>query len=287
MSGRARLAATIARNAARSLVAAHPWVLMVWPPAYREHQRKHETAQNQLTDHCPDGAFFLYLRSFSSDLPTTETWELRAADGTLIKTLQNSPQSVLEFLLQEAGPLIEVGGPKHSGLGQVKVADADWWVPAESLIIHSTANFLNPGDSKGLEKEVELILRHRKLKKRTFLIMEPTHETMLSAAYQQDRTVAAERKARWDKVVKIFRSHRIKLPDYHPCGAVISLHKPRRKIEFADLSRDQLHDLMKEFGVDPTKRGSYHFKPRERCPCGSGLAYGRCHGRKVAAGSAA
>jgi hypothetical protein len=289
MDSRVRLAAEPARTATRSLVAKFPSVLLLWPPAYMQRKRKDGIAQrihdelNPLVHLDSSGAFFVYLRSFDSDTPTTETWTLKTPDGKLMQTLHSSPDAALESLLQEDGPLIEVGGPKHSGLGQVKVAGTKWWKPAAALIIHSTANFLNPSHTKGLKKEAKSILEHEKLKKRTFLIMEPTHQTMLSAGYHQDRLAAEDRNKRWNRVIKIFKPHGIHLPVYDARGAIISLSAPGRKIAFTGMLRSQLCDLLDKSGVNRTKRSLWDLTPDELCPCGSGHAYADCHGRKVGA----
>jgi hypothetical protein len=228
-------------------------------------------------------AFFLYLRSFLSDRPTTEQWTFTAADGAAVKTLsQGTPKAALELLLEAAGPLIELGGPSHLGLGQVSVSDADWWESAQRLIIHSTAIFLNPDVTRSLAREIDLIIAHKKLLRRTFLLMEPTHETMLTAAYAKDTAAAADRAARWRRIRAFFRDLRIEVPDYDRRGAIISLYSPSLCKPFAGIRRYQLYDLMHEMYVDLTKFGSYDVKPGEHCPCGSGRAFASCHERKTA-----
>lgn len=224
----------------------------------------------------------MYLRSFANDVRTTESWKLTDDQGREVSTSDGSPKEALEGLLKEAGPLIEVGGRYNSGLGQVKVANEDWWEEAVSRIIHSTANFLNPGTSDGLTKETELILKHEKLLRRTFLIMEPTDQTMFSAIFKRDRTAAKDREARWNTIVVSFRDCGIELPDYDAHGAIISLYAPDRWQKFTGIERTQLYDLMqKELYVDLEKRGSYDLLPDEPCPCGSTRPYGECHAHKM------
>lgn len=239
----------------------------------------------------PSQVFFFYLRAFKNDTHTTESWKSIDEEGREVGTSQGSPKEALKLLLQAAGPLIELGGKHDSGLGRIKVADQDWRTSANALIIHSTANFLNPGllnpdllnpdSGKGLTEETELILKHHKLLRRTFLIMEPTHQTMSSALWPSDWS-ASERKPRWNKIRGFFRAHGIDLPDYHPDGAIISLYTPERQVRFADLERFQLYALMREFFVHMKKRGSYDFAADESCPCGSGRPYTNCHPYRAA-----
>jgi hypothetical protein len=221
--------------------------------------------------------FFLYLRSFLSDSRTTETWSLIDNKGRVVDTPQGSPKAALEILLQPAGPLIELGGEQHLGVGQIRIADENWWDSAVRLIIHSTANFLCPGTTRSLAREAEFILAHKKLRRRSFLIMEPSHETMLSAASEKDKIAAADRKVRWNQIANFFRSHHVDLPDYDGAGAIVSLSAPNRWQKFAGIRRYQLYDLLQETYVDLRKRGSYDLTLHEPCPCKSGLTYGECH----------
>jgi hypothetical protein len=229
----------------------------------------------------PSQVFFFYLRSFQNDTHTTESWKLIDDEGREAGTSQGSPKEALKLLLRDAGPLIELGGKHDSGLERIKVADQVWRTSAAALIIHSTANFLNPGSSGGLTEETELILKHLKLLRRTFLIMEPTHQTMSSAIWPSDWT-ASKRKSRWNEIRVFFRARGIDLPDYHPDGAIISLYTPERWVRFADLERLQLYALMQEFFVHMKKRGSYDFAADEPCPCGSGRPCTKCHPYRAA-----
>jgi SEC-C motif len=230
----------------------------------------------------PDRPFFLYLRSFASDKPTTETWKLTGRGGDLVRKLWHaSPKEALELLLEPAGPLIEIGGDRHFGMGQVRVADADWWASAVELMIHSTANFLNPGATGGLAREADFILAHRKLARRTFLVMEPTHETMLSASFRKNQVAAADRQKRWREIVAFYRRRRIDLPDYDARGAIISLFAPIHRDKFTGISRYRLYDLMHKMYIDLNKRGSYDLSPGEPCPCGSGKTFADCHAVKA------
>jgi SEC-C motif len=227
----------------------------------------------------PNPVFFLYLRSFASELATTENWKLTGSDGKLVNMLSGSPKAALEVLLEPAGPLIEVGGRQHLGVGQVNVSDEKWLASAIGLMIHSTAIFLNPGTTGALTTETRFILKNKKLMRRTFLIMEPTHKTMLSAGYPQDQTAAQDRQNRWAEIANFFRREQVDLPGYDPRGAIISLLAPEHREKFTGVSRYQLYDLLHRLYVDLTKRGSYDLVATERCPCGSNLAYAECHGK--------
>jgi hypothetical protein len=228
-------------------------------------------------------AFFFYLRSFANDGDTTERWKLTEEQGLQSSELWGSPKLALQGLLQELGPLKELGGRPNSGLEQVTAANEVWWDEALRYIIHSTANFLNPGSSEGLTREINLILKHDKLLRRTFLIMEPTHETMLSALWPSDTTAANDRKPRWNSLKEVFRAKGIALPDYHDNGAIISLREPHLQLPFIGLGNTELYALMQHepLYVDLTKRGSHNLNARERCPCQSGRSYRTCHARKL------
>jgi SEC-C motif len=261
--------------------------------------------------------FFLYLRSFESDLRTTETWKVIEEDGGEVRTLQGSPKTVLQRLLEPAGPLVEIGddpqsrktafgrlvqwgarplkarGERNPDLRRVQVGDKKWFASALPYIIHSTAIFLNPGSTKGLMKETRRIVAQRRLLRRTFLIMEPTHLTLQSGIWSEDREAAVGRPKRWNRdavlgraerwngIRKFFHRHGIELPEYHADGAIIRLYPPQRQQTFAGLERCQLSALMQdEIYVDLNKPGSYDLTPDEPCPCGSRRPYGQCHANK-------
>ena len=270
-----------------ALVAALIVSFLSWGPiaARRERQRKNELAQgiydriDEVGDESPIGPFFVYLRSFTSDAATTESWQLTRPDGSTYATQSGSPKVVLETVLERFGPLIELGGRHHLSLGQVTVADENWWPAAEKLIIHGTAIFVSPGVTESVQREAELILGNPKLRRRTFLIMEPTHDTMLSAAYQSDRNAAIDRSERWAKVREFYRHHGVSLPSYRKEGAIISLSTPMRWLPFTGIRRRQLQDLLQSLNVDLSKPGSYDIDQDEACPCKSGKQFGRCHYR--------
>jgi hypothetical protein len=220
---------------------------------------------------------FLYLRSFRSDQPTTERWTVRE-NGRRSSLANTTPIAALELLLKEFGPLIEVGGDRHLGPGRVRVSDDEWWDTAVRLIIHSTAVFLSPDVSASLTKEIDFICSDKRLLRRAFLLMEPVHETMLSAAFKDDLQAARQRQHRWNETKASFQRYGITVPNYDERGGIISLYDPGLQVAFTGLSRDSLVRLLQEMWVDLHKLGSYDIEPSELCPCGSQLCFRACHG---------
>src|SRR5262249_58919754 len=109
--------------------------------------------------------------------------------------------------------------------------------------------------------------------------MEPTHETMLHAAFEIDRIAARDRSARWGATREFFQTRGIVVPEYDPRGAIISLSSPYRLRAFSDLWRHELYALLQDQSVDPKRLGSYDLSRSEPCPCQSGRAFGMCHGK--------
>ncbi len=246
-----------------------------------------------------DKVFFLYLRSFGSDLQTTERWKVSGLESGTVRVLRGSPETILDRLLQPVGPLVAIGrrpgvvgrlvqwaggllgggGERNPDLQRVQLDGKEWWEPALPYIIHSTAIFLNPGSTKGLIRETELILGHAKLSRRTFLIMEPTHETLLSGIWPADRTAGSGRAERWNEIRASYGDRGIRLPEYDRKGAIISLKAPHRRLPFVGLESHPFYDLvrLRELKVRLNKPGSYDLTLDEPCPCGSGRSYGECH----------
>jgi hypothetical protein len=227
-----------------------------------------------------DHPFFLYLRSFRSDQPTTERWTI-TENGRRSGRAGATPKAMLEYLLQDAGQLIEVGGNHPLGLGRVRVSDAEWWERAVSLIIHSTAVFITPDLSASLTREIAFICSDKRLLRRAFLVMEPVHETMLSAAFENDLQAARQRQDRWNETKVSFQRHGIMVPDYDARGSIISLDNPGLQVTFSGLKSHTLFRLLEEMSVDLTKLGSYNIEPSELCPCGSQLCFAACHWKRL------
>jgi hypothetical protein len=99
------------------------------------------------------GPFFLYLRSFIGDKATRETWTLSEAGRKSEQV--GTPKAIIEHLLEAAGPLIEIGGKSHLGLGRVQASDNEWWNHAVTLIIYSTAIFISPNMTRSLINEID------------------------------------------------------------------------------------------------------------------------------------
>jgi hypothetical protein len=259
-----------------------------------------------MTADLADEVFFLYLRSFDSDLETTERWKVRELDSGRVRVLRGTPKTILSRLLEPVGPLVEIGkqpappgvvarmvrwaggllgggGEHNPDLPRVQLDHKKWWEPVLPYIIHSTAIFLNPGTTEGLTRETGLILAHPKLLRRTFLIMEPTHETLLSGMWAADRAAGSRRAKCWKEIRGFYGAHRIELPEYDPKGAIISLKAPHRRLPFVGLESHPFYDLVqhKELKVLLNKRGSHDLTLGERCPCGSRRRYGRCHANKT------
>jgi len=225
--------------------------------------------------------FFLFLRSFRSDRPTSEAWSFKAAANSwrAKEIKKGNPKTALNYLLEPAGPLIEVGGDYGAGLPRLHVSDEEWWESALSYIIHATAIFVSPDTTTGLSKEIDLINNNHKILRRTFLIMEPVHKSLLSAFDSKIKEAAVERIVRWKSIREKFRTHGFSLPEHKRGGAVISLYSTDRLVGFATLSRYELYELLHEYYVDLTKLGSYDISADENCPCRSGLSFGVCHGK--------
>ena len=222
--------------------------------------------------------FFLYLRSFHSDRSTTEKWKITSKSGASRALDKATPKVALEQLLEPAGLLVELGGTNHLGLGQVRVGNENWWELALYLIIHATAIFINVGASKSLLEEIEFILNDKRLLRRSFLIMEPTHLSMLSPAYANDRSAADDRIKRWNELRIFFHIKSVELPLYSTNGSIVSLFDAHRRQEFAGISRYGLYDLLHRMYVDLLKLGSYDIGPNELCPCRSLKEFQLCHG---------
>jgi hypothetical protein len=241
------------------------------------------------------GAFFLYLRSFGGDFETTETWAVKNAGESAEHELRRTPKGLLEFLLEEAGPLIEIGKSGKGGialreatmlpflmidfalgrslshtyytlnrglddlsshqLGRVRVSDNEWWDRAMELIIHSTAIFISVDDTKSLIKEIELIFSDNRLLRRAFLIMEPGDGSMVFR--DCDCEAVKDRRERWERTRAFFRERGSDLPEYREAGMIVSLYDPGKHTAFSGLSRYGLYDLLQPMAVDLTKRGSY------------------------------
>jgi hypothetical protein len=267
------------------LIAAAAAGIVAYLKTAKRRRRKNETAQriddelNRMA--APPKAFFLYLRSFQADHQTTESWTLKTESGHVSRLSGATAKAALEALLEPAGPLIEIGGKRHLGLGQVMVSNADWWQSALRLIVHATAIFLNPGHTVSFQKEADLILSSPRLRRRSFLLMEPTHETMLDAAYEIDQVAAQDRSARWMETREFLLRHDIVVPDYDHRGAIISLASPERREPFRGISRYELYQLMHDLHVDLEKLGSYDLTRDEPCPCQSGRTFGKCHARRM------
>jgi SEC-C motif-containing protein len=119
------------------------------------------------------------------------------------------------------------------------------------------------------------------LRRRSFLLMEPTHESMLDAAFEIDQVAAKDRSARWMGTREFLLRHDIVVPDYDRRGAIISLALPERRAPFRDISRYELYELMHDLYVDMKKLGSYDLAGDEPCPCQSGRSFGKCHARRM------
>jgi hypothetical protein len=218
-------------------------------------------------------AFFLYLRSFDSDQPSTETWATRT--WWFERVRKATPKSMLDFLLRKSGPLIEIGGRSYLGLGRVRVSDENWWDDATRAIIHATAIFISPNNTKSLRKELELIFSDNRLLRRAFVIMEPADKEMLLS--QSNRKVAEQRRLHWENTRDFFAAHDTILSSYHEGGQIVSLYDPDKYESFSGLSRYRLYDLLQAMAVDLTKLGSYDINSTDLCPCNSHLQFGECH----------
>jgi hypothetical protein len=212
-------------------------------------------------------------------------------------------------LLKEAGPLLEIGGSRPDifdrldgvfdrldgvsshQLGRVSVSDNEWWNCAMDLIIHSTAIFISPNDTKSLIKEIELIFSDNRLLRRAFLIMEPgvlmpprrygfnLFGMTVRGFRAGDRDAVMDRHERWERTRAFFRERGSDLPGYMDAGAIVSLYDPRKHTAFSGLSRYRLYDLLQSMAVDLTKRGSYDIQETKLCPCvESKRQFSDCHG---------
>ncbi|WP_238193836.1 hypothetical protein [Methylobacterium frigidaeris] len=221
--------------------------------------------------------FFLYLRSFRGDRETSEEWKIRHIDGSSKTLLSATPKAALKNLLQPVGPLVEIGGKSHLGLGRAKLSDEEWRSAALVYIIHATAIFINPDTTTSLAEELDFIMQGKVFTRRSFLVMEPTHASMAAAASWLDRAAAEDRQQRWNKIRFMFSSQNISLPLHSPLGAIISLYNTQHSLPFVGLSRYKLFDLLQKMYVDLNKLGSYDIDLAAVCPCNSGASFRNCH----------
>jgi hypothetical protein len=226
---------------------------------------------------CVKGSFFVFLRSFRADVETSEEWTLVQDGWFKDKTKRGNSKVILNSLLGPAGPLIEIGG-NRVGLAHVVVKDDRWWEAALAYIVHATAIFINPDTTDSLARELRVVTDSHRLTRRTFIVMEPVHESLFRSISDNEKDIAVERINRWKLIRTKFADFGHILPEYRNRGAIISLFTGHY-LSFVGLARYDLYSLMHETYVDLGKLGSYDIPPNEPCPCQSGSTFASCHAR--------
>ena len=222
--------------------------------------------------------FFLYLRSLASDLHTREEWRFSGSPLKLLDKKQTgTPKTALAYLLQPAGPMIEIGAGQGGGLGRLQEQDSEWWDTARAHIINATAIFVSPGMTEGLLQEIDFILASDKIARRSFVLMEPSPRDIKARAAELEKRAAADRITRWKAAASVLAERGCALPSYDVQGAIISLYDTTKRLSMIGLSRYELYGFLQIFYVDLTKLGSYDIEPREPCPCGSRKVFSSCH----------